>query len=94
MDERVFPQKRGHPIPEWNMNHRLPHDMKVGPLCADDGTVFRINSKYMDVCDQPFCSRQWAVAGFFISLICTVAAFVFSMAPIAESWLGSGDVAG
>ncbi|WP_082507614.1 DUF6708 domain-containing protein [Duganella sp. Root336D2] len=94
MDERVFPQKRGYPIPEWNMNHRLPLDIKVGPLCADDGTVFRINSKYMDVCDQPFCSRQWAVGGFFIALMGTGAAFFFSMTPVLQNWLASGDISG
>lgn len=94
MDERIFPQKRGYPIPEWNRNHRLPIDIRVGPLCADDGTVFRMNSKFMDVCDQPFCSRQWAVGGFLIALFGAGSALFFSMATLLAAWLESEVISG
>src|SRR5437762_13249907 len=94
MDERIFPQKRGQPVPEWNRNHRLPTDAHVGPLCADDGTVFRINSKYMDVSDQPFTSRQWAVACFLIALVAAGGAFYISILPYLDNRLGPADIAG
>lgn len=48
-----FPQPfmRGQCIPAWDEAHRLPIHGSVGPHCADSGTVFRINSTYMDVSD-------------------------------------------
>lgn len=94
MDERIFPPKLGQPVPEWDWNHRLPIDVKVGPLCADDGTVYRMNSKYMDVTDQPFCSRQWAVACFFIALAGAGAGLFFSMVPFLDDRLGAEDILG
>jgi len=94
MDERIFRPKRGQPIPEWNWNHRLPIDVKVGPLCADDGTVFRMNSKYMDVCDQPFGSRQWAVGCFFIALFGASVGLFFSIAPLLANRFGAENIGG
>ncbi len=58
MDERIFLYVPGVPIPEWDMRHRLPIDRPVGPICQDTATIFRINSTFMDVTDQPYVGRQ------------------------------------
>jgi hypothetical protein len=59
MDERILPYKVGQPIPEWDLGHRLPISKPVSPECKDSSTIFRINSTYMDVTEQPFRDRQW-----------------------------------
>ncbi|MEV4782146.1 DUF6708 domain-containing protein [Burkholderia sp. LMU1-1-1.1] len=59
MDERFFSAKLGCPIPEWDSQHRLPLHEPVGPDVKDSATIFRINSIYMDVSDQPHLMRQW-----------------------------------
>ncbi|WP_338720363.1 DUF6708 domain-containing protein [Herbaspirillum sp. DW155] len=59
MDERIFQFKAGRPIPEWDLKHRLSIRNPVGPECKDTSTIFRINSTYMDVTEQPFRDRQW-----------------------------------
>ena len=59
MDERVLPYKAGQPIPEWDLRHRLSIEKPISPDCKDSSTIFRINSTYMDVTEQPFRDRQW-----------------------------------
>ncbi|EIJ45792.1 hypothetical protein GWL_28200 [Herbaspirillum sp. GW103] len=66
MDERSFPCKVGRPIPEWDFRHRLPIDTAVSSDCKDTAAIFRINSTYMDVTDQPYQYRQWQAGGVFI----------------------------
>jgi hypothetical protein len=68
MDERLFRYKTGKPIPEWDAQHRLPINKPIGPERKDTATVFRINSTYMDITDQPYMSRQWQAGGVFIAL--------------------------
>ncbi len=63
MDERIFQFKAGRPIPDWDWQHRLALDKPVSPECKDTATVFRINSTYMDVTDQPYKDRQWVGGG-------------------------------
>ena len=58
MDERVFLYKVGEPITDWDLKHRLPIHFPVGPECKDTATVFRVNSTYMDVTDQPYLTRH------------------------------------
>jgi hypothetical protein len=53
-------------------------------MCADDGTVFRINSAFMDVSDQPFCSRQWTVAAVLVAVSAAVVGVVFASIPFVE----------
>jgi len=67
MDERVFPYKAGQPIPKWDLMHRLPINRPVSSECKDSSTIFRINSTYMDVTDQPFRDRQWQAGGVLIA---------------------------
>ncbi|WP_343653968.1 DUF6708 domain-containing protein [Herbaspirillum sp.] len=69
MDERVFQFKAGRPIPEWDLRHRLSINRAVSPECKDSGTIFRINSTYMDVSDQPFKERQWLAGGVLASCL-------------------------
>lgn len=69
MDERAFPYKVGIPIPEWDARHRLPIDAPVGPECKDTATIFRINSTYIDVSDQPFMRRQMLVGGILSACV-------------------------
>jgi hypothetical protein len=94
MDERIFPSKCGKPIPEWDSNHRLPIDGNVGPVMADDGTIFRVNSSYMDVSDEPFCARQWIGAATFIALIAGMVGLFFSMLPYLHDRLDSAHISG
>ncbi|WP_374581597.1 DUF6708 domain-containing protein [Pseudoduganella sp.] len=81
MDERIFPRKLGEPVPEWERNHRLPINGRVGPTCSDDGTIFRRNRVYMDVCDQPFCSRQWIAAAVLVAIVGAFVGLYFSVLP-------------
>jgi hypothetical protein len=72
MDERVFRAKCGRPIPQWDADHRLSINGNVSPEIRDNGTVFRINSTYMDVTDQPHMMRQWLAGGALVACIATV----------------------
>lgn len=84
MDERVFQYKVGQPIPEWDLRHRLATERPVGPDCKDTATIFRINSTYMDVTDQPYMTRQLVAAG---TLACgaTTGAITWALIEIANS---------
>ena len=79
MDERVFRAKLGSPIPVWDVEHRLQIDGKVSPEIADSGTIFKVNSTYMDVSDQPHMSRQWYAGG---ALFACLMAILFSYGTI------------
>jgi hypothetical protein len=59
MDERFFGYKKGKPIPDWDIRHRLPVEAPVGPACKDSATIFEINSTYMEISDQPYMRRHW-----------------------------------
>ncbi|NRR31232.1 hypothetical protein HSX11_13670 [Oxalobacteraceae bacterium] len=63
MDERIFYPKKGKPVPSWDMQHRLSINGKVGPTTTDNGTIFRVNSTFMDITDQPHMIRQWLAGG-------------------------------
>ena len=78
MDERTFLYKAGKPIPAWDLRHRLPTDKPVGPECKDTATIFRINSTYMDVTDQPYMNRQMQAGGVLVA--CLAAGAVSSLA--------------
>lgn len=69
MDERVFKYKAGKPIPEWDLRHRLRINIPASPECKDTATIFRINSTFMDVTDQPHMNRQWTAGGILITII-------------------------
>ncbi len=66
MDERTFLYKKGEPIPEWDIRHRLPTDKLVGPQCKDTATIFAMNSTFMDVTDQPYMQRQLQSGGVLV----------------------------
>ena len=72
MDERIFSYKKGKPIPHWDWEHRLPTQNPVGPVCKDTGTIFRINSNWMDVADQPYRSKQMLGAGVLTSILSAI----------------------
>lgn len=69
MDERIFSHKAGNPISEWDLQHRLSIHEPVSPERKDTGTLFRLNSTYMDVTDQPHRDRQWHAGGVLVSCI-------------------------
>lgn len=80
MDERITSFKFGTPVPEWDVTHRLPIDVPVGPEVKDSATVFRTNSTYMDISDQPYLERQMTAFGVLIGCIATaMAAFILYM---------------
>lgn len=88
MDERTFESRVGKPVPEWDLRHRLPIDRPVGPELQDSGTIFRMNSTFMDVTDQPHMGRQNA-AMFALTLGCLalgIAALVIMM------WVTTGPI--
>jgi hypothetical protein len=69
MDERLMKKCIGRPIPEWDLRHRLPIDRPVGPDLWDVGTLFRINSTYMDVTEPSLMEKQWFTAGVLLALL-------------------------
>lgn len=73
MDERIFQFKTGHPIPEWDWQHRLSISIPVSPERKDSATVFKINSTYMDVTDQPYRARQWLAGGVLTACLGSLA---------------------
>ncbi|HAT33275.1 MAG TPA: hypothetical protein DCW29_21225 [Janthinobacterium sp.] len=84
MDERIYSYKAGQPIPTWDLRHRLPIDKPVGPECKDAATIFRINSTFMDVTDQPYMQRQWTAGGvlaacFAVGMLISTAQFILSL---------------
>lgn len=86
MDERTFPSSVGKPVPEWDLRHRLPIDRHVGPIVQDTGSIFRANSTFMDVTDQPYMSRQNAAMFAF-----TAGCIAFIHAAVAiMMWVTSG----
>lgn len=69
MHERLMKKCIGKPVPEWDMAHRLAVDQPVSPNTQDAGTVFRINSIFMDVIEPSLLEKQWfitAAAGAFL----------------------------
>ncbi|WP_186157574.1 hypothetical protein [Burkholderia gladioli] len=63
MDERVMKQYIGKPIPEWDAAHRLKIDQQLSSKIQDFGTIFRINSTYMDITEPSFMEKQWFITG-------------------------------
>lgn len=72
MDERAFCPKVGYPIPAWDNKHRLSIEGKVGPDIADSGTIFEVNSTFMEISDQPHMMRQWYAGATLISVLITI----------------------
>lgn len=85
MDERVFLAEVGDAVPPWDAKHRLPISGAAGPEIADSGTIFRVNSTYMDVSHQPHVIRLWHVGrtmvGCLLGRLCSVVVFIFFAYP-------------
>ncbi len=73
MDERVFLFKKNQPVPSWDLLHRLPIRAPVGPECKDTATIFRINSSFMDITDQPYMYRQMQAGGVLVTFFAACA---------------------
>ena len=67
MDERVMKKCVGGPVPQWDMNHRLSIKKPAGPEVKDLGTVFCVNSTFMDVAEPSLFDKQWAIMGVVIA---------------------------
>ena len=83
MDERVFRIKSGEPVPSWDLAHRLPISGHVGPECKDSATVYKVNSTYMDVSEQPHMMRQWLAGAIQVAAVFSLMFFAFSIAMMA-----------
>ncbi len=59
----------GAPIPEWDQAHRLSISQPAGPEIKDLGTVFTINSTFMDVIDPGFLDKQWVIMAVLIAFL-------------------------
>ncbi len=70
MDERVMKKCIGAPIPQWDMAHRLCVSKSMGPEIKDFGTVFCVNSTFMDVAEPSLLDRQWATLGVVMAFCC------------------------
>ncbi|WP_186222350.1 hypothetical protein [Burkholderia gladioli] len=68
MHELAMKKCIGKPIPEWDAAHRLEIDQSSGPNIQDFGTIFRINSIFMDVIEPSFLEKQWFILGITIEL--------------------------
>ncbi|MCF1367982.1 hypothetical protein LH704_15060 [Burkholderia cenocepacia] len=73
MDERLMNMKKciGAPIPEWDRAHRLSISQPVGPEIKDLGTIFSINSTFMDVIDPALLDKQWVILAVLIAFLAT-----------------------
>ncbi|WP_186114068.1 DUF6708 domain-containing protein [Burkholderia gladioli] len=95
MDERLMKKCVGKPVPEWDMAHRLHIDQPVGPNAQDFGTIFRINSVYMDVVEPSFLEKQWSAAAIPIGIagIC-IGPYLYWLTEIRYPYSGSviGDL--
>ncbi len=79
MDERLMKKCVGLPVPKWDLEHRLPIDRPVGPDIWDTGTIFRTNSKYMDVTEPSFLEKQWFATGVLLAFLCMgIGPYVYS----------------
>jgi hypothetical protein len=67
-----FRTRKGSQYPQWDWEHRLPTQNPVGSECKDTGTIFRINSNWMDVADQPYRSKQMRGTGVLISILSAI----------------------
>lgn len=94
MDERAFPYKAGQPIPAWDLLHRLPTMAPVGPDCQDTATLFRMNSTFMDVTDQPYMIRQMLAGGVLVAIygVCTYLRLGFHLSSLERDHLAAGLV--
>ena len=69
MDERLMKKCVGAPVPEWDRAHRLSISRPAGPEIKDLGTVFGVNSTFMDVIDPAFLDKQWVIMVVFIAFL-------------------------
>jgi hypothetical protein len=69
MDERLMKKCIGAPIPEWDMAHRLFISRPAGPEIKDLGTIFCVNSAFMDVIEPSFLERQWVILPVVIAFV-------------------------
>lgn len=69
MDERLMKNCVGKPVPEWDLEHRLPIDRPAGPITQDFGAIFRINSIYMDVAEPSLFEKHWFVTASILALL-------------------------
>jgi hypothetical protein len=95
MDERLMKKCVGRPVPEWDLAHRLPIDRVVGPDIWDTGTVFRLNSTYMDVTEPSFLEKQWFITGVFLAFLCIgIGPYIYSFTHAGSApaiWLFLAD---
>lgn len=90
MDERIFNTKAGRTMPDWDRAHRLNRNGGLGPVHKDSATIHRLNSKYMDVSEQPQMMRQFVAGGCMISVfgaICCAGMFFFVLGlALEQEW--------
>ena len=85
MDERLMKKCVGAPVPEWDMAHRLHINKPAGPELKDFGTIFGVNSTFMDVIEPSLLNKQWLITGVVI-------AFAFALyGPYLYSYTHAGD---
>jgi len=59
------------------MAHRLAVDQPVSPNTQDAGTVFRINSTFMDIIEPSLLENQWFITATVGALLFTGAGYYF-----------------
>ena len=69
MDERLMSKTLGAPIPDWDLAHRLFIHEPAGPEIKDFGSIFSINSTFMDAIEPSFLEKQWVIIGVVIAFL-------------------------
>ncbi len=67
MDERLMKKCIGFPVPEWDLAHRLSINRPAGPDIQDFGSIFSINSTFMDVIEPSLLEKQWFMTGVAVA---------------------------
>lgn len=96
MEERLLGNCIGKPVPEGDLACRLPIDTPVGPEISDTGTIFRVNSSYMDVTEPSLHEKHWFILGtiFGVAAMGTgpyLYTFTHSGPPAPEGWVITFD---
>ena len=69
MYERLMKNCIGKPVPVQDVACRLPIDRPVGPEICDTGTVFKINSTYMDVTEPSLSEKHWFITASVSAIV-------------------------
>lgn len=95
MDERLMKKCVGAPVPESDMAHRLFIKKPAGPEIRDFGSIFCVNSAFMDVVEPSFMERQWVILPVVIAFVAIgIGPYLYWLTNIRYPYAGNilGDI--